>query len=388
MALPLGFGLLNPYILLAFGIMIAAIAIARMLGGMSNDKGLQAWASAEIGELVMNALLFALIFVIYSAILGVAYSWLNTSAIAQLPQVSASADPQLSLTEAVTAKMKHVLYYRLIPMEIDMLKTKFFLMLYSGAGSMSTGPKSLGYKIPAFPGIGLYIKGIDTLIYLYSLIAPTIAGQIIGLELIGALSYNLFLPLGMMMRIVPFLRKFGNELIAISIGIGIMLPTAYLLMIKAVDDIERQHGVPGVLRSDISETAWKIQANTYYYGNTYVSLAPLAATVGVRFVSDVVDSFLTMTMKTTFDKLGWVTKIAGSSAYRVGAGLVGAAASLVFNLTFAFAIFAVLIPASHIGAFVIAGLVIPTFAFMLGISFTSAISKQLNFEASDTGVLL
>jgi hypothetical protein len=388
MAVPLGYGLLNPYAALVFGVMLLAIVAARMLGRMSNNKELIAWANIETTEYIMNALLFVSIFVIYSTLLGVAYSWLDTNQIVQLPSVGQGPGQQLSLTEAITAKLNHVLYYRLIPMEIDLLKTKFFLLLYSGSGQISTGPKSLGYTIPAFPGIGMYLRGVDTLITLYSMIAPTLAAQVIGLDLIGALAYNLLLPLGILFRFVPFLRNFGNELIAIAIGMGIMLPTAYLLMMKAVDDIETQHNVPGVLRSGLSETEWKLEANTYYYGNTYVTLAPLAATVGMSFAKDVLDTFMNVGIGKTFGELGWVTKIAGSTAYRAVSGVGVAALSLFFNLTLTFAVFSVLIPASHLGAFVIAGIVMPTFAFMLGISFTTAIAKQLNFQASDTGVLL
>ncbi len=390
MAVPLGYNLLFPYAALVFGIMLFAIVIARMLGRMSNNKELIAWANIETTEYIMNALIFVSIFVIYSALLGVAYSWLNTSSIIQLPSVGQgdTSQQQLSLTGVITAKLNHVLYYRLIPMEIDLMKTKFLLLLYSGSGSISTGPKSLGYQIPAFPGIGMYLRGVDTLIYLYSLIAPTLAAQVIGLDLIGSLAYNLLLPLGILFRFVPFLRNFGNELIAIAIGMGIMLPTAYLLMMKAVDDIETLHGVPGVLRSDISESSWTLQANTYYYGNTYITLVPLAATVGLSFAKDVLGTAMNVVLGTTFKDLGWVTKITGSTTYRVVSTFSVAAMSLFFTIQLTFAVFSVLIPASHLGAFIIAGLVIPTFAFMLGISFTSAIAKQLNFQASDTGVLI
>jgi hypothetical protein len=389
MAVPLGYGLLNPYIALVFGVVLLAIVIARMLGQSSNNKELQAWASAETTEYVMNAIIFVTIFVVYSALLGVAYSWLDTNSITQLPSVATSAGPnnQLSLTGAVTAQLNHILYYRLIPMEIDLLKTKFFLLLYSGSGKISTGPKALSYNIPAFPGIGMYLRGVDTLIMLYSMIAPTLAAQVIGLDIIGALAYNLLLPLGILFRFVPFLRNFGNELIAIAVGIGVMMPTAYLLMMKAIDDIETQHNVPGVLRTGLSENDWKIRAEFSYYGNAYVVLAPLAATVGFSFAKDVFNTAAQF-LPAAFKNLGWMTTITQSGPYRLLSQVAPAALSLFFTVQLAFAIFSVLIPASHIGAFVIAGLVIPTFAFMLGISFTTAVAKQLSFQVSDTGVLL
>jgi hypothetical protein len=385
MALPLGYGLLNPYIGAVFIIMLLAIVIARMLGTSSGNKELQAWASMETSEYIMNAIIFVTIAVVYSALLSAAYSWLATEEIADLPSVSSGTPgEQLSLTGAITSKLSHVLYYRLIPMEINLLKTKFLLLLYS-SGKISTGPKNLGYTLPAFPGIGMYLKGIDTLIYLYSMIAPTLAAQVIGLDIIGALAYNLLIPLGILFRFVPFMRNFGNELIAIAVGIGIMMPAAYLLMIKSIDDIETQHKVPGVFRTGLSETQWKLEAETAYFGTTYVVMAPLAITVGASFAKDILS---TIGVSQAFGKLGWVTKVAGSKAFALASGLTVAAMSWAFSIQLAFAVFAVLIPASHLGAFVIAGLVIPTFAFMLGLAFTTAISKQLNFSLSDTGVLI
>jgi uncharacterized membrane protein (DUF485 family) len=387
MALLLGYGLLNPYVGLVFGIMLVAIVLARMLGKSSGNKDLEAWASMETSEYVMNAIIFVTMFVVYSALLSVAYAWLNTNSIAGLPSVSSGdiTGEQLSLTGAISSKLSHVLYYRLIPMEINLLKTKFLLLLYSGSDKISTGPKSLGYTLPAFPGIGMYIKGLDTLIYLYSMIAPTLAAQVIGLDIIGALAYNLLIPLGILFRFVPFLRSFGNELIAIAIGMGIMMPVAYLLMMRAIDDIEYQHKVPGVLRTDISETEWKLEAEAAYFGTAYVIMAPLAITVGASFAKDILN---TVGVGTAFSKLGWIQNLANSPGFKVLSNVGVAAMSWIFSIQMAFAIFSVLIPASHLGAFVIAGLIIPTFAFMLGLSFTTAISKQLNFSISETGVLL
>jgi len=405
----IGYGLINPYIAIVLLIVILSIVLAKMLGKATKNKELEAWSSLETSELAMSIIIFIFIFAIYSTLLTVSEAWLvhpvlsdssitiplqstansgnwigDWSTINPGTEVTSGTNIQLNLMETVTFKLKYVLYNRLMPMLIDLMKTKFTLQLYSGLGGMSRGPGAIHFDLPSAPGIGFFVKACDTLIYLFTTIAPTISAQVIGLEIIGALAYNVLLPLGMLFRFVPFLRKFGNEMIAVSIAMGIFLPTAYLLLLKAVDDIETKHNVPGVLRSDITEAEWTLMANTYYFGNTFTTIAPIVASMGTTFALNAVDTIGNLVFGRTLRNTGLFRF--GSTVMESGPAKM--IAQTVFSVQLTFAVFAVMIPAAHLGGFALVGLIIPMFAFILSLSFVGALTKLLNIDVSDAGVLI
>jgi hypothetical protein len=414
----IGYGLINPYVAIVLLIVVLSIILAKMLGKATKNKELEAWSSVETSELAMSILIFLFIFAIYSTLLTVSRAWLvdpivlgssiplesptgtegffdKLFSVNQVTGKSSGSDIQLSLMETVTFKLKFILYNRLMPMLIDLMKTKFTLLLYSGLGGVHRGPGAIGFNTPAIPGIGFFVKGCDTLIFLFTTIAPTISAQVIGLEIIGAISYNLLLPLGILFRFVPFLRKFGNEMIAVSIAMGILLPVAYLLLLKAVDDIETQHNVPGVVRStDMSEAKWNLMANTAYFGNTYVTIAPLAASMGTTFLLNAADTFGKMALggKTLRGSAVFTSLSTLSAAFSKTPAFINYPIKTMFHAVFSvqyvFGVFAVMIPAAHLGGFVLVGLMIPSFAFMLSLSFVGALIKVLNVDISDAGVLI
>jgi len=405
----IGYGLITPYIAIVMLIALLSIVLAKMLGKATKNKELEAWSSVETGELVISVLIFLSIFGIYSVLLSVSEAWLvhpisndqsmavslepaidmggflGRSSINLNQQRSPGSNIQLTLIETVTFKLKHTLYNRLMPMMVDLMKTKFALQLYAGLKGPKRGPGAISFQLPAAPGVNFFVKGCDTLIYIFTMISPTISAQVIGLEIIGALSYNVLLPLGILFRFIPFLRKFGNEMIAVSIAMCIFLPTAYLLFFKAVDDIETRHKVPGILRTEeMDEAKWSVMANTFYFGNTFVTTAPIVASMGTTFLFNAVDTATTFLFKgvTPFS-----TAFANVAKYKAW-GPVNMALRIALSAQLTFAVFAVMIPAANLGGFVLVGLIIPMFAFMLSLSFVSALVKLLNIDISDSGVLL
>ncbi len=93
-----------------------------------------------------------------------------------------------------------------------------------------------------YPGIDLFSSSIFVVRGLLVIVIGSLTVQILVLDLLKVLAFGFFLPLGIILRFLPALRNYGNELIAATIALGMVMPLTYFILYAALYDIAHIRG--------------------------------------------------------------------------------------------------------------------------------------------------
>lgn len=331
--------LLNMYVGIAFMIMILAISIAKMMGKTMNKPDIEAWANVEFSSLLITALIYGLIIAFYTVLETVAMEWTGSS----LHLAKFSVKILSGLLEKTAEVWLHV------------VSIEHQLKIFEGA-TQSFGPGLLNWQWKLFPGMTLYIRAMEAVMVVLLSAFVSLKAQIIGLDLITVLSYNIFLPLGLIFRVFPPLRNAGNELIAISISFGILIPFFYVVTFKAMADIEEQFGVNGLVSSVVNRAG----SLSVVEGET----ADISQKI-VKFYNSGLMFFVQ----------SLAPGIANFFSYMHPMLMVGLTPLLLRVF-------------SHMGVVIAAGVVIPSFSLALSLAFVRATVDVLDFKPTSVGVLI
>jgi hypothetical protein len=85
------------------------------------------------------------------------------------------------------------------------------------------------YIVPMYPGFSAVSQNINVVMGIISVLAGNLMVQQIVFELIKQTAFQIFLPLGLVLRVFPVTRDAGSFLIAVAFGLYIIFPLTYVL---------------------------------------------------------------------------------------------------------------------------------------------------------------
>lgn len=130
------------------------------------------------------------------------------------------------------------------------------------------GPPSLGISYQQSMGLRTIATDFDFLYTLFAGLSASLMVQDIGLSVIQAFAFRIMLPIGILLRVFPFIRKAGAMLIALSLGLYIVFPMCFVMDKVLLDSV-----MPGIS----SELAWNVNtiSSTYMEPFVLVIVSPL-----------------------------------------------------------------------------------------------------------------
>jgi len=111
---------------------------------------------------------------------------------------------------------------------------------------MMVGPGGLGTGFMPNAGLRAVAVCFDYIYAFFAGISASLMVQDIGLSIIQAFAFRIMLPLGILFRIFPFLRKAGAMLIALALGLYIVYPLCFVMNKMIVDTVIPQISLPPV----------------------------------------------------------------------------------------------------------------------------------------------
>jgi hypothetical protein len=102
---------------------------------------------------------------------------------------------------------------------------------------MQVGPGSLGVGFMPNAGLRAIAVCFDFIYAFFAGISASLMVQDIGLSIIQAFAFRIMLPLGIIFRIFPSIRKAGAFLIALSLGLYMVYPLCFVMNKMIVDSV-------------------------------------------------------------------------------------------------------------------------------------------------------
>ena len=111
---------------------------------------------------------------------------------------------------------------------------------------MMIGPGSLGTGFMPNAGLKAIAVCFDFIYSFFAGISASLMVQDIGLSIIQSFAFRIMLPLGILFRVFPFLRKAGAFLIALSLGLYVVYPLCFVMNKMIVDSVLPQIVLPPI----------------------------------------------------------------------------------------------------------------------------------------------
>ncbi|GEM_PF-5533003 len=212
------------YSMLALTIGITLYSLIYMIGSLVSRPQVKGLARAGIGDVFSVFIFLMFILIIKEAFclatptsLGLDFSGLGN--VAQLMSVGANPNntPILALSEA---------YLKLLYYEGERLyKMLLVQLLYTGAVTSTTvNAGSIMGDLHPFGGLEPLLNFAPYLLSSLTILLMSVSVQFYMLKFFEATGLSLFLPLGILMRVIPPTRGFGGALIAIAISMYLVYP--------------------------------------------------------------------------------------------------------------------------------------------------------------------
>ena len=120
-----------------------------------------------------------------------------------------------------------------------------------------------GLKIKFGPGsfkplrfLNEFSKSLSLTNMIMEMMFTSIYIQSLALAFLKVTSFNMFFPLGILFRGMPYLRDYGNFLLAFSISLSTIFPFMYYVSLQAYYDILSQMNFENSVMDIISPTGW------------------------------------------------------------------------------------------------------------------------------------
>lgn len=186
------------------GLITVIIAVAYMAGSALKQESYTNFAKRELYNLAISLLLLAL-FMPFISTLNI-LSCVN----------------DVSIFDSNINRMDGVLYGELYPVLNNLYKMSIMhqsasaFKLSFGAGTM----KPLGF-------LKEVSKSLNLIVFIVEIAFMSIYIQSLALAFLKVTAFNVFFPMGILFRAMPYLRSYGNLIIALSISLSTIYPYMY-----------------------------------------------------------------------------------------------------------------------------------------------------------------
>jgi len=224
---------LTPLVPGVAAVVMVMLALTNMLATSLSNPGVEAWAKAEIREFVAGLVLIGLIIGMFIASDGVSYA------------VTGQADYVAKAQQAIDGWVgRLILTYKDV---IEAAQKIRVAASYSSGTNIAIWVISISYQTAPLSGAALFLvplslatQGLTNAIYLSESVKMLVA-------FFKVVTPKVLLPISFCMRLIPFTRKTGNTLIAISIATIVFLPASVIF----ADYLNNQIVLPGARISDL-----------------------------------------------------------------------------------------------------------------------------------------
>lgn len=222
---------LSIYAFFGFGIAIAIVAIAYMLGRALKKPELVGWANAERDEILKTAILFIAILSL-EGIFSLATNYILEEIKAyEHFHLNKDSPPTLAIAELFDKIINFVAFPTIIKTAEVVHQMEFF----KGAAESWALPGVIDVKIKAYAGIGYREPPLKWALTLLTLVYTSLNAQRIGyyllyylgqILLLGALAFRIFKPI----------REGSDHVISMVLGYSIFFPFFTLLFLYVFDE--------------------------------------------------------------------------------------------------------------------------------------------------------
>ncbi len=239
-----------PVALIGILLSIMLIAVAYMLGEVFNISNLKGWYKGELWEVAKSVAIIVIIFAVLVIMSGIAATLYGLPYSTSLTgnQVSASGIVLNNLVGVYTSTMNDYIIpqYSIVnnalngmiglSLAVGALKSftysLYFPIPIPFTGSLDFGSAGSIYKssviesIAAAPNLSFVVDIISLIIIPIEILFSLLSAYFIDIVAIGL---SVFLPIGIVLRAIPFLRGIGGTMIGIGIMISLIFPSLLLL---------------------------------------------------------------------------------------------------------------------------------------------------------------
>ncbi|MCL5093340.1 MAG: hypothetical protein M1128_02650 [Candidatus Marsarchaeota archaeon] len=249
---PIGACIMSALPIALIGILLSMmlIAVSYMLGEVFNISNLKGWYKGELWEVAKSVAIIVIIFAVLVIMSGIAATLYGLPYSTSLTgnQVSASGIVLNNLVGVYTATMNDYIVpqYSVVngalngmiglSLAVGALKSftysLYFPIPIPFAGSLDFGSTGSIYKssviesLAAAPNLSFVVDIISLIIIPIEILFSLLSAYFIDIAAIGL---SVFLPIGIVLRAIPFLRGIGGTMIGIGIMISLIFPSLLLL---------------------------------------------------------------------------------------------------------------------------------------------------------------
>lgn len=208
---PLYLDEMGTWIAISLALMVFLIALFWMAAQLLRRPEYESFASVELHQLFMSAVLFAFVF-------GAAYF------ASQMAFAFAGGD----MFAIGREYLNYVLNNMALPavMNLELLK---LISQYMGSWTLRWGASAWGIVIPAFPSFVVVERVVDFALLLIAPFTASLIVQMAILEVIRGIAMPFVLPAGVVLRVFPPTRDAGAFLISSALGFGVIYPFTYVM---------------------------------------------------------------------------------------------------------------------------------------------------------------
>lgn len=202
------------FLAVAVGLIVVIISFSYMLGSIFREEKYKSFAKKELYNLSISMLLLVLFLPFVSVV------------------ESVTCASGMSMYDYTIKGMDNILYGEIYPVLSNLYK-------------MSIQQASLSVlKINFGPGtfkplkfLGDISKSLNMVSFIMEMTFTSIYIQSLALSFLKVTSLNIFFPLGILFRALPYLRSYGNFLIAFSISLSTIYPYIYYISLQTYYDV-------------------------------------------------------------------------------------------------------------------------------------------------------
>lgn len=206
----------NIFVLLSVivGLIIVISSLFYMFGSIFNQEKYKSFAKKEFYNLAISLFLMTMFLPIVSVVESVTCDQNN-----------------VSLYDFTISRMNSILYGEIYPVLSNVYKMTIW---QQGLGGIK-----VNFGVGVFKPLGFLnelSKSLSLTNFILEMMFTSIYIQSLALIFLKVTSFNIFFPLGILFRAIPYLREYGNFLMAFSISLSTIFPFMFYISIEAYYD--------------------------------------------------------------------------------------------------------------------------------------------------------
>lgn len=226
--------IINISLLLAavVGLIVVILGLFYMLGSFFNQEKYKAFTKREFYNLAISLLLVSF----FLPIVGIVEI--------------ATCQNGISMYDNTIQKMEGIMYGEIYPI-ISNLYRMSIIQTSMSAFTLKFGPGSF----KPFSFLNSFSQSLNLVNFIIQTTFTSLYLQSIALSFFKVTAFNLFLPLGIFFRAIPYLRSYGTFIMAFSISLATIYPYIYFVGLNAYYDSLSDYNFQNVVGEIISPTS-------------------------------------------------------------------------------------------------------------------------------------